>query len=212
MSSLRYRHIIWDWNGTLFDDAWLCIEVMNGMLAGRNLPLLTPARYEVVFDFPVIDYYRALGFDFSLEPFEQLSDEFIAGYESKLLDCRLRDGARAVLELARQRGLTQSILSAMKKEQLDGLLAHFGIETYFTDVIGLDDHHAFGKTEIAKQWLAVQSLDPTDMLFVGDTTHDYEVAQALGVDCCCIHSGHHARDRLAALGVRIIESLVEVFV
>ena len=27
-----YRHLVWDWNGTLFDDAWLCVEVMDGLL------------------------------------------------------------------------------------------------------------------------------------------------------------------------------------
>ena len=26
------RHIFWDWNGTLLDDAWLCRDVMNGIL------------------------------------------------------------------------------------------------------------------------------------------------------------------------------------
>ena len=33
----KYTHIIWDWNGTLLDDAWLCVDVMNGMLGERGL-------------------------------------------------------------------------------------------------------------------------------------------------------------------------------
>ncbi|MDH5646585.1 MAG: hypothetical protein OEZ01_11285, partial [Candidatus Heimdallarchaeota archaeon] len=39
----RYEHIIWDWNGTLLDDAWLCVEIMNSMLAKRpaiKMPML----------------------------------------------------------------------------------------------------------------------------------------------------------------------------
>ena len=32
----NYRHVIWDWNGTLLDDAWLCVEVLNGLLARRR--------------------------------------------------------------------------------------------------------------------------------------------------------------------------------
>ena len=60
-TNFAYQHIIWDWNGTLFDDAGVCLDIMNGMLARRNLPHLTPERYEEFFDFPVIDYYRRVG-------------------------------------------------------------------------------------------------------------------------------------------------------
>ena len=35
----KYRHVIWDWNGTLLDDAWLCVEIINEML--RAHPDLT---------------------------------------------------------------------------------------------------------------------------------------------------------------------------
>ena len=38
----KYGHIIWDFNGTLMDDAWLCIEVMNEMLSRRGLKTLSP--------------------------------------------------------------------------------------------------------------------------------------------------------------------------
>ena len=66
-------YVVWDWNGTLFDDVALCIQVMNGMLEKRGLPRLAgPKQYRQVFTFPVEEYYKALGFDFSREPFSQL--------------------------------------------------------------------------------------------------------------------------------------------
>ena len=66
----RYSHILWDWNGTLLDDAWLCVDVMNSMLTERKLQPLTLQRYRDIFSFPVKDYYLLLGFDFEKEPFE----------------------------------------------------------------------------------------------------------------------------------------------
>ena len=41
-----YKHIIWDWNGTIFCDVDLGIEIMNGLLDQRGLPLLTITRNE----------------------------------------------------------------------------------------------------------------------------------------------------------------------
>ena len=49
----RTKHVIWDWNGTLLDDAVLCVEVMNVVLARRKLPPLTAERYADRFRFPV---------------------------------------------------------------------------------------------------------------------------------------------------------------
>lgn len=207
---MAYQHIIWDWNGTLFDDAWLCVEVMNGMLTARGLTGLTPTRYETVFDFPVIDYYGRLGFDFVVEPFELLSNEFMRGYRSRMHECALRPGAREILEQARARGITHSILSAMQQNTLDSLIDHFGLRTYFRDVVGISNHHAAGKLDSARRWMAGQRIAPESMLFVGDTTHDHAVAEALGVAMVYVHSGHHSRARLAATGGRVIESLAEV--
>ncbi len=211
MESFNYKHIIWDWNGTLLDDAWLCVDIMNKLLAQRDLPALTMERYEQIFDFPVADYYRKVGFDFAVEPFVQLSDEFMATYNRRVRECPLRVGARDVLVTGQRRGITQSILSAMMQDTLNMLLDHFALREFFTSVTGLDNHHAAGKLALAQDWIAAQNLPRSAILFVGDTVHDVEVAQALGVDCVYIHSGHHSREQLSAAGVPMLESLADVY-
>ena len=65
--------IIWDWNGTLLDDVSICIDIMNEILGRRGLDKLTRKKYQQIFRFPVIDYYRQLGFDFKRDSFENLS-------------------------------------------------------------------------------------------------------------------------------------------
>ena len=40
----KYRHIIWDWNGTLLDDAWLSVEILNQLMAQRDMPGITHQR------------------------------------------------------------------------------------------------------------------------------------------------------------------------
>lgn len=208
--TFAYEHIIWDWNGTLFDDAWLCVEIMNGMLARRNLPRITPEQYEQIFDFPVIDYYERVGFDFAVEPFEKLSDEFIGHYHARLGECVLRDNTTEVLALGRRKGIKQYILSAMKQDTLNDMVARFNLRHFFEDVIGLIDHHAYGKIDIGQEWLEQQRLDRTKIVMVGDTVHDYAVAQALKIAFVPIHSGHHSRARLAATGT-LINSLLELY-
>ena len=64
MNLKNYKHIIWDWNGTLLNDLWLCLESVNAALARRGLAPLSEKRYQEEFDFPVIDFYRKIGFKF----------------------------------------------------------------------------------------------------------------------------------------------------
>lgn len=212
MNNFKYEYLIWDWNGTLFDDAWLCVEVMNQLLRRRKLPLLTPERYQEIFGFPVIDYYRRAGFDFSVEPFFTISTEFIGEYERRRPECGLRPGSLALLQHNYQRRLPQAILSASKQALLEAALAQFGIRELFVTAVGLDNHHASGKLELGRQLVAEIGHRPGDILLIGDTVHDYEVAQAMGVDCWLIPSGHQDYRRLAASGARVIESLAELLV
>ena len=205
-----YQHIIWDWNGTLFDDAWLCVDVMNGVLERRNMPKLTLERYQEVFDFPVKDYYKRLGFDFDTEPFEISGTEFIVEYEKRRHEASLQPNAKEVLQKISDIGITQSLLSAYKQETLEELVDYFDLRPFFIKILGLDNHYAYGKIENGKQWMSTLRFKPHEVLFIGDTVHDHEVAEAIGADCVLIPSGHHTREKLETCGVPILRSLEDV--
>jgi len=111
-----YKHIIWDWNGTLLDDVQIVIDAMNTLLKRRNLPLLDANKYKNIFTFPVKDYYAKLGFDFSLEPFEKLTTEYISEFNSCKYQFRLHDKVDEILNRINNLGISQSILSASQEQ------------------------------------------------------------------------------------------------
>ena len=96
----QYKHILWDWNGTLLDDSWLCVEVLNGLLAERGESPISLETYRTHFNFPVIHFYRFLGFETDPASFEAVSHKFIAGYESRWLEeCHLHPGVHQRVHL-----------------------------------------------------------------------------------------------------------------
>ncbi len=203
----KYRHVIWDWNGTLLDDAWLCVDVMNGMLAERGLPLKTLDEYRELFDFPVREYYVKLGYDFDKEPFDEVGMEFIVRYNRRQHEAALHPEVRAVLSAIHSLGYAQHILSAREQGELVSETHKLNVNAYFDHICGLDDHYAHGKTDVGHH-LMKRIGDPTgSMLFVGDTRHDAEVAGELGIDCILIPNGHHSEHRLLALDVPLVPSL-----
>jgi phosphoglycolate phosphatase len=200
-------HIIWDWNGTLLDDLDLCLDVINGMLQRRDLPGIDRAGYQEIFDFPVRDYYLRLGFDFSREPFQQISTEFITLYEQGRPNCHLVEGALETLEEVSQKGYTQSILSASKSAYLNQAVQDHGLKDYFNPILGLDNHHAAGKLDLARNYFNDNPRDTSRLLLIGDTTHDAAIADDLGLACLLIPRGHHSQDRLAATGAPLLPGI-----
>jgi phosphoglycolate phosphatase len=209
-SQRRHRHLIWDWNGTLLDDLDYSIGVMNGLLARRGLPLLDRARYHALFDFPVRNYYARLGFDPARDSFEQLSVEFISAYDARRLECQLHAGVETLLPAVAAAGLSQSILSAYRQQTLVEIVAHFGLTRHFVRLNGLDNIYAHSKAELGRAWLRELALPAEDVLLVGDTLHDLEVARELGIDSILVAAGHHPIERLRAGHDRVVHTLAEL--
>jgi len=209
----RPTTIIWDWNGTLLDDTWLCFDIANAMLLERGMKTLPDHNaYRDVFCFPIIDYYRRMGyvFDADAEPYEKLSEQYVSCYEQNVTRCALREGMGEILKALQADGRRQILLSATGLYRLLPQVKHYGLEPYFEQVLGLTDDFAHGKAALALDFFARTGLDPQDTIFIGDTHHDFDVAQACGCRCALLTGGHQHRTALESCGVPVFDTFVEL--
>lgn len=187
------KTIIWDWNGTLLDDVAVCIECINAILRKNELPeFADAAEYRRTFCFPVQDYYRKCGFDFEKTPFEVLAREFIGLYQKASEGCALAPSALAALGKARERGFRQILLSASKQENLLSQVSAYPLARYFSEILGIGHIYATSKADLAASWMEKQSPEGRDVVMIGDSLHDYEVAQSIGARCVLYTAGHQA--------------------
>ena len=130
--TMKYTHIIWDFNGTLLDDVDACIRAVNKLLRERSLKTLdTKEEYRRIFKFPIRDYYRDVGFDFEKEPYEVLAPLWMELYYEYTKELTLCAGAREALEYFKEAGLRQIILSASERGLLLRQLDQLGIADYY---------------------------------------------------------------------------------
>lgn len=205
--AVNWKGIIWDWNGTLLNDTLLCVKTINRMLEKRDLQQLSVARYKTVFSFPVKDYYQKIGFNFAAEPFEIPALEFIDSYNEGLSACRLHENSTTLLNHFQSKGIRQFILSAMKQDELNLCLQEQQVNHFFEHVSGLDNHYAASKLENGQKLLSDCKLEAGELVLIGDTVHDFEVANALGCQCILISNGHQSREILESTGVRVLDEL-----
>ncbi|MBP7431337.1 MAG: HAD family hydrolase, partial [Candidatus Hydrogenedentes bacterium] len=96
------RHIVWDWNGTLLDDLDLCLTALHELGRPRGIPPVTLETYRERFTFPVVEYYKALGFDPSPKAFEEAAREWVRMYADRVYSASwLYEGAVETLACLR---------------------------------------------------------------------------------------------------------------
>ena len=193
---INYKHIIWDWNGTLLNDVDFCRKIINRILNKNNLPELSLERYKEIFTFPVQDYYKAAGLDFQKISFEILGKDFMDKYESQKLTCSLHENVVEVLSAIHEKGIKQSVLSAYLHDNLVSILDHYNLTQYFDNIVGFDNIYAGSKTHLGLKLIEELGIDNNQVLFIGDTLHDADVAKAMGVNSILIANGHQSKEKL----------------
>ena len=208
----KIKHIIWDWNGTLLNDAWVFIGVMNSLLKSRNLSQINLSDYRKHFGFPVIEYYKYLGFDFTKESFKDYGKDFIKMYRKHQFDAKLHDDSIGVLKFFCNKNIQNHILSASHIQLLNDSIEHYNIKKYFSQISGLDNHQADGKIDIATELFSLINCKQDEVLLIGDTIHDNEVANCLNIKSFLVTNGHQNEQRLAKTDSTIISCLTDIVV
>lgn len=203
-------HVVWDWNGTLYDDFHLVVKAAALACASVGGPPLDAAAYRAHFTRPLQRFYAAvLGRPVGEEEWRALNDLYLATYREQQPQASLATDARAALAAVAAAGRTQSLLSMWDHDELVALVRQLGIDNAFVRVDGLRARGGGGKTAHLLRHL--EAIAPTidgEILMVGDTTDDATAAQATHIRCVLMEDGPHPREALTACNVPLASSLV----
>ena len=207
---LNKKHIVFDWNGTLVDDAWIFVDILNSLLKKRNLNQIDLNKYQEMFCFPLTDFYQNLGFDVSPDAFNILKEDFVFEYNKRQFAAHLFPDAVDTINKIKSHNVKLSILSASNQKILSSLMNFYSINHFFTHILGVDNYEAVGKEKLGLKLLKFLGESRSDIVMVGDTDLDYRVSQKLGIDCILISRGHQSYQRLSVLDCPVIYSLTDL--
>ena len=206
---MKYTTIVWDWNGTLLDDAQICMECVNDMLRKRNMPVLDLPTYRGYVENPIIKAYEHI-FDLKVVTFDTIVKEFYESYPKYVKDAQLISGALQMLDYFKGNGCRQIIITAAHTPDVIEFLFKFGIKDYFETVLGSKDLQGGSKISWALEYTKSESFSKEKLLMIGDTAHDAETAAAIGADCILFSGGHQCEEKLEATGHPVVQSLMQI--
>ncbi|NCB34161.1 MAG: hypothetical protein EOM64_09865, partial [Erysipelotrichia bacterium] len=172
----------------------------------------TMKQYRDWFCFPVIDYYYKLGYTFDKgETYDDISVEFNQLYDKRFSEVSLMPGFREKIRESIKKGYQNIILSASEQDHLTRQCQYLKIDDFFQEIIGTSNLLAAGKTDRARRWMNQSDVTAEECFYIGDTVHDKETADVLGIkNYILVACGHQSLEVLKKASDSVAASLWEV--
>jgi phosphoglycolate phosphatase len=188
---MRYRLVVWDFDGTLADTLAASLAIYN-RLAPRHgaLPVSDPAAVRGMTTREFLARHRVPLFRLPL-----LARDVLAAQRGQMTTVRLFPGVLDVLAALGRRGVRLGVLSSNTTTNIRACLGANHAEELFEFVTGYP--RIFGKGRALARLLRARQLAPAEVLYVGDEVRDIEAARRAGTDVAAVGWGFHAPDLLA---------------
>jgi len=191
--------VVFDWDGTLADSTTLIAESI--LQAAEDIGVAVPDREQAW-------HVIGLGMAESLArvvpglPREQVAP-FAARYQFHYLrreqEVRFFDGALALLEDLRARGVLLAVATGKSRAGLARALGAAGLAGHFAATRCADQTQPKPHPAMLLELSEELAVEPARMLMIGDTSHDLEMAAAAGVPAVGMAQGAHPRAALERL-------------
>lgn len=196
---MRYRLIVFDWDGTLLDSAGGIAECIQE--AARELRLPVPARDTAshVIGLGLHDAMRIAVPDLPAARYP----EFVAHYRRHFL---AREEAMGLFpgmdELVASLSETRMLAIATGKSRrgLERSLDATALRPHFRASRCADETTPKPHPAMLLELMEELAVGPREVLMIGDTSHDMDMARAAGVDALAVTYGAHPEDGLRACG------------
>ncbi len=206
---MKYKYILWDWNGTLLDDVYASLYAVNDLLEMYKKSPITIEQYYSYVDTPIYKFYERI-FDLKVVTMDVIKPLFGKFYRQHEDSIKLADRAEELLIKCKENGVKQYILSAAHIDDLSHYAKRLNVYDVFEKIEAATDYEAGSKIDRAKALMQSQGIDPAECVMIGDTLHDLDTAKALGVDCILYSKGHTSYDVLKKYSDTVCTSFEEI--
>lgn len=175
---MPYKHIIFDIDGTLLDTEEAILLSLEDTLGTFGIKA---KRHELTFclGIPGEVALNRLGIE-DTESANKIWNKNLLKYNSSI---RLFDGIKQLLPLLIENGYELGIITSKSRPEFANDFTPHQINHYFKTIICVDDSpRPKPHPDPVLSYLEKTNRKPDEVIYIGDTTYDYQSAKAAGVD------------------------------
>jgi len=194
---VKYKAIVFDWDGTLMDSISKIVESMQTSAQQLGFPV---PDYDQAKDVIGISLLPALQQLFKIDD-EKVAMDLFHTYKEHFKDhaqisSPLFTGAIELLETLKQQGYILAVATGKARQGLEHNWHHSNTKHFFSASKTADDAQSKPSSDMLQQILSELNLSADQVLMVGDTTYDMAMAEAINMDRIGVSFGVHSIDAL----------------
>lgn len=200
MTTLRYRAVLFDLDGTLVDSYNALTEAVNHARRTHGLPELSTTDIRDMVG-EGIERLLQRAFD-RAEVSESIVQSFVSRYDDICCaESRVLEEVEVTLRQLSELGVAMAVCTNKPTVFSKKILDFLELSHYFRAIVGPDIAGA-RKPEARhlSVTLAFTECPPEDALFVGDMPLDIHAARNSGIDVAVVATGSSSREQLTASG------------
>lgn len=179
----KYEIAVFDVDGTLLDTREGVLSAVKEVIVNHDLPMPTPEVLETFIGPPIQD---SLAKTFHLEKAkaDELAAEFRTSYKGpNLIKAKPYDGIYELMDELVKRNIKIAVATYKRQDYAEDILKHFGFDQYSKILYGSDFEGKLKKVDIIRKCMVdLGSEDYKNAVMIGDSWHDANGAELLGVD------------------------------
>lgn len=178
----KYKYIIFDLDGTLFDTSEGIIKSINYTLDKMGYPQISEEE-KYSFIGPPIKTSIQNKFNLSDEDADFATNIFRDRYKNyDLYNAKLYDGIKELLELLKFNNINMAVATYKREDLALSLVEHFELKKYFDIIKGADSFNKMTKTDVIASCLIYENIKRNQILMIGDSESDYISSQNLSIN------------------------------
>lgn len=212
-SNIKYRMIVFDWDGTIMDSTSLIAECLQA--AARDMQLTPPSTEEAkhIIGLGIRDSTRLLFPSIANDDAKLLAfaERYRAHYLPHDQDLRLYAGIPELLTQLRHDERFLTVATGKPRRGLERAFDACGLRHHFQYTRCADEGFPKPHPDMLERLYAFTGVAPEETIMIGDTTHDLELAANAGCDAIGVSYGAHSAEKLATREARaIVHSVAEL--
>jgi phosphoglycolate phosphatase len=191
--------VVFDWDGTLVDSTAGIVASLQGAAADLGLPVPSRERARHVIGLGLSDAIRHAVPEIAPAQIPRFVERYRAHFLALPDTGSPFEGIPELLETLDRAGVPMAVATGKSRAGLDRSLAQLGWASLFVDTRCADQGIPKPDPWMLRDLCQTLQVDPRRAVMIGDTTHDLQMAAALGTPAIAVTYGAHPPEALAAM-------------
>ncbi len=188
---MTYKMVVFDWDGTILDSTGAITRSTQRACIDAVLPDPGEEIASYVIGLGLTDALRHAAPSASEAQIAMLVDGYRRHYLSKDHELELFTGAVPLLQALNEMGVICTVATGKSRHGLNRAMSNSSTAQYFMGSRCADECHSKPHPQMILELMEEFNTGPSQVVMIGDTTHDLNMAQAAGVHALSVQTGAH---------------------